>query len=407
MLATVVIVLVCLVLGCALGFFLGKNQMKPLLAAAKKETETLRSEIEKNKTEAKAQMDERLNELRSYSQESLRSMESKFSALANEVLEAKTKKFQEDSDARLDLVLKPLKDNISQLDRALKDTNEKSASHHTSFQDAMRQLAEQTASIGKEADNLARALKSDTKMQGDWGEMILDSILEKSGLEKGREFTVQENHKTAEGENVRPDVVVKFPDGHCVIIDSKVSLTAFTDYVNALSKPEQDEALKRHLDSVRKHVQELSDQNYPKDVRNAADYVLMFMPSEASYVAAVQADEKLNGWAWDKKIVIVCPNTLVMTLQIVNNIWKSDRQNKNVETIVKQANDLYDKFVGFVDNFNGLQRDLNTLQSHYDDSRNQLVNGRGNLIGRMEKIKDLGLNPKKQIDAKTRDEAAV
>lgn len=406
MVETFIFVLLGLAAGLVLGFILGKNQVKMLLGATQRENANLQKQMEQSREEARQQQKEKTEEMENFSRRSLESMQNTFRDLANQVLEAKTEKLQSDSNERLDLMLKPLKDNISQLGKAVQDNNEKAVHNHSVFQETIRQLTEQTQNIGKEADNLARALKSDSKMQGDWGEMVLTNILQKSGLEEGREFYTQENYKTAEGQNVRPDVVVKFPDEHTIVIDSKVSLTAFSDYVNAETKPEREEALKRHVDSVKKHIQELSQQNYPKDVYGSAEYVIMFMPSEASYVAAVQADEKLNSWAWEKKIVIACPNILIMTLQIVNNVWKTDRQDKNLRKIVGQANDLYDKFVTFVEVFEKVGKGIDGVQKDYEVARKRLVDGRGNLVNRLEDLKRLGgLIPKKELDDKIKEEA--
>lgn len=425
MIEILLIFLVGIAIGVGGGFLLGKNYLKPLLLTssqneeyAKKDVERLQKELENArleaikfvaevKREAKEEMLSRDNEMRSFSQDSLKNMEAKFNMLANQVLEKQTEKLQKDNDNHLDLVLNPLKENLNKLDHAIKDVSEKSIEHHTSFKEAIKRMEEQTKNIGKEADNLARALKSDSKMQGDWGEMILDHILEKSGLRKGFEYKVQENIKTEDNKNVRPDIIVEFPDKRSIIIDSKVSLTAFSEYINAEDEIVRNDALKRHVDSVRKHVNELANKSYSKDVKGSSEYVIMFMPSEAAYVAAVQADNNLNSYAWDQRIIIACPNIIIMTLQIVNNIWQSARQERNVEKIINAANGMYQEFVLFVNAFDKVGKDLKNLQDDYDIGWKRLVEGRGNLIQRFEGMKSLGLSPKKEMDSHILEEADV
>lgn len=342
----------------------------------------------------------RMKEMRNYSQQTFANMEARFSMLANQILDSQKEKLETDNNSHMNLILKPLEDNLYRLDKVIRDVNEKSIEHHTSFQDAIKRLEEQTLTIGKEADNLARALKNETKIQGDWGEMVLSNILERSGLRKGEEFELQKNFQSDNGDDHRPDVIIRFPEGKNLIIDSKVSLKDFMDYVNATTTIERKEFLKRHVDSVRKHIKELSLKNYPKDVKGSPDYVLMFMPSEASYIAAVQYDANLTTFAWSKKVIMVCPNTLIMTLQIVNNIWQSARQAKNVEKIISAANELYYHFALFTDTYVKMGNTLNTLQNDYDLGRKRLSEGRGNLVDRFEKMKELGLSPKKEISDK-------
>ena len=353
---------------------------------------------------SRSESNRRINDIKNYSQESLKNMEDRFNMLSAQVLDVQKQKFEQESTNHLNQILKPINDNLAQLDKALKDTNERSLTQSCSFHEAINRLSEQTISIGKEANQLAHALKNNSKVQGDWGEMILSNILEKSGLRNGEEYEVQKNFKSAEGNNVRPDVVINFPEGKHIIIDSKVSLKDFTDYVNADNAIEREQALKRHLLSVRNHIDELSKQNYPKDVKGSPEYVIMFMPSEASYVYAVQADENLNSYAWNKKVIIACPNILIMTLQIVNNIWQSSRQAKNVEKVISAANDLYYHFALFTEVFSKIGRGLETLQNDYAAAKKKLSEGRGNLVQRFENMRSLGLSPKKEISDKLKEE---
>ncbi len=348
--------------------------------------------------------DHRINDIKNYSQESLKNMQDRFNMLSTQILDIQKEKFEQESSHHLHQILRPIHDNLVQLDRTLKETNEKSTAQSFSFQEAIKKLSEQTASIGKEANQLAHALKNNSKVQGDWGEMILSNILEKSGLREGEEYEVQKNFKSADGANVRPDVVIHFPERKHIVIDSKVSLKDFTDYMNAEDTASQEQALKRHLLSVRNHIDELSRQNYPKDVKGSPEYVIMFMPSEASYVYAIQADENINSYAWSRKVIIACPNILIMTLQIVNNIWQSARQARNVEKIIASANDLYYHFALFTEVFSKIGRGLDTLQNDYVVAKKRLSEGRGNLVQRFENMRSLGLSPKKEIDDKLKGE---
>lgn len=341
--------------------------------------------------------DRRISEMRQYTQESIGQMEKQFELLAHNVLDKQKDKLQQDSNSHMEMVLKPLKDHLDHLDQALRDTNEKSVAQHTSFQMAIRQLSEQTQTIGKEAAQLSRALRSDTKVQGDWGEMVLARILDSSGLRQGEEYEVQKNYKTEDGKDVRPDIIIHFPEGRNLIIDSKVSLKDFTEYINADTLLDKEQSMKRHIMSVKRHIDELSRKNYVKDVKGSSEYVLMFMPSEASYIYAVQADDSLNAYAWERHVIIVCPNMLMMTLQIVNNIWQSQRQVKNVEKIIEAANGLYYQFANFAEIFSKISKDIQTIQNDYDLARNRLSEGKGNLVRRFEDMRSLGLSPKKNI----------
>ena len=408
MFETVIIVFVALAAGLGIGYLVGKSRFEPLTHAAQAESSRLATQLEeerklsqshldKAREEARQQADARISEMRTFMQESLRQMEQRFSGLAGQVLDDQKLKLEKDANTHLNLLLKPLEDNLQHLHQELQDSKLKGVAQHTSFLEAIKRLEEQAASVGREADNLARALKTDSKLQGDWGEMVLDTLLERSGLTKGVEYQVQENFHTEDGRNVRPDVVVYFPEGRSIIIDSKVSLTAFADYTRATDDAERAEALKRHLESVRAHVVELSDKNYPKDVKGSPEYVIMFMPTEASYLAAVGADDKLNLFAWERKVILACPNILIMTLQIINNVWQSARQTKNVEKVIDAANKLYSQFALFAESFEQLGKSIDSLDKSYGLARKRLLEGKGNFVGRLESMRQLGLAPKKDM----------
>ena len=266
-------------------------------------------------------------------------------------------------------------------------------------QQAVLSLKEQTSKIGSDAANLTKALKGDSKMQGDWGEMVLETILENSGLRKDEEFFIQENTKDENGKNFRPDVIVRFPEGRSVVIDSKVSLTAYTDALAAEDDAERERLMKAHAQSVRKHIDELAEKDYSKLVEDAIGFVLMFIPNETSYIAAMRQQPELSRYAYQKKIIIISPSNLLMALQLAYNLWQYDRQNKNVEKIVKTAADLYDKVAVFEDTFTSIGDLITRLSGTFDKAKKQLYDGAGNVMRRVESLKGLGVTPKKQLKA--------
>ncbi len=333
---------------------------------------------------------------------------------AAEQLVAKQSALQENNRLQMDELLKPIKEQFADFKRSVEESktqNEVSKKElQNTFeatmklfqqeqQQAVNNLKEQTLKIGSDAANLTKALKGDSKMQGDWGEMVLETILENSGLRKDEEFFIQENTKDENGKNFRPDVIVRFPEGRSVVIDSKVSLTAYTDALAAEDDAERDRLMKAHALSVRKHIDELAEKDYSKLVDDAIGFVLMFIPNETSYIAAMKQQPDLSRYAYQKKIIIISPSNLLMALQLAYNLWQYDRQNKNVEKIVKTAADLYDKVAGFEDTFSGIGDILSRLSSTYDKARKQLYEGSGNVMRRVESLKSLGVTPKKQIKA--------
>ncbi len=333
---------------------------------------------------------------------------------AAEQLVAKQSALQENNRLQMDELLKPIKEQFADFKRSVEESktqNEVSKKElQNTFeatmklfqqeqQQAVNNLREQTLKIGFDAANLTKALKGDSKMQGDWGEMVLETILENSGLRKDEEFFIQENTKDENGKNFRPDVIVRFPEGRSVVIDSKVSLTAYTDALAAEDDAERDRLMKAHALSVRKHIDELAEKDYSKLVDDAIGFVLMFIPNETSYIAAMKQQPDLSRYAYQKKIIIISPSNLLMALQLAYNLWQYDRQNKNVEKIVKTAADLYDKVVGFEDTFTGIGDLITRLSGTYDKAKKQLYDGAGNVMRRVESLKSLGVTPKKQIKA--------
>mgnify|MGYP002674792813 FL=1 len=334
--------------------------------------------------------------------------------VAAEQLAAKQSALQENNRLQMDELLKPIKEQFADFKKSVEESKTQNEVNKKELQNtfeatmklfqqeqqqAVLNLKEQTEKIGSDAANLTRALKGDSKMQGDWGEMVLETILENSGLRKDEEFFIQENTKDEEGKNYRPDVIVRFPEGRSVVIDSKVSLTAYSDALAAEDEAEQERLMKAHALSVRKHIDELAAKDYSKLVDDAIGFVLMFIPNETSYIAAMKQQPDLSRYAYQKKIIIISPSNLLMALQLAYNLWQYDRQNKNVEKIVKTAADLYDKVAGFEDTFTGIGDLITRLSGTFDKARKQLYEGSGNVMRRVESLKGLGVTPKKQIKA--------
>ena len=332
--------------------------------------------------------------------------------VAAEQLAAKQSALQENNRLQMDELLKPIKEQFADFKKSVEESKTQNEVNKKELQNtfeatmklfqqeqqqAVSSLKEQTSKIGSDAANLTKALKGDSKMQGDWGEMVLETILENSGLRKDEEFFIQENTKDENGRNFRPDVIVRFPEGRSVVIDSKVSLTAYTDALAAGNDEERERLMKAHALSVRKHIDELAEKDYSKLVDDAIGFVLMFIPNETSYVAAMKQQPDLSRYAYQKKIIIISPSNLLMALQLAYNLWQYDRQNKNVEKIVKTAADLYDKVATFEDTFTGIGDLITRLSGTFDKARKQLYDGSGNVMRRVESLKGLGVTPKKQI----------
>lgn len=393
-----------------------KEDMEKRLQQYKAEAEAMLAKAKEEAREALA--DERNNSER-LRRESDRQWEQKLEALRQEMqknaaeqLAAKQRDLQESNRSQMDELLKPIKEQFAEFKKSVDESKTQNEVNKKELQNsfeatmklfqqeqqqAVANLKEQTMRIGSDAANLTRALKGDSKMQGDWGEMVLETILENSGLRKDEEFFIQENTKDGEGKNFRPDVIVRFPEGRSVVIDSKVSLTAYADAVATDDEAERDRLLKAHAISVRKHIDELAAKDYSTLVDDAIGFVLMFIPNETSYISAMRQQPDLSRYAYRKKIIIISPSNLLMALQLAYNLWQYDRQNKNVEKIVKTAADLYDKVAGFEETFNGVGDLINRLGTAFGKARNQLYEGSGNVMRRVEGLKELGVTPKKSI----------
>lgn len=328
-----------------------------------------------------------------------------FKNLANEIFEEKSKKFTDQNKTNLGELLNPLKEKISEFEKKVELNSKESLEQSTALREQLRGLRELNQQMTKEAANLTKALKGDTKAQGSWGEFILESILEKSGLEKGREYFVQESFTNEEGRRLQPDVIVSLPDDKNIIIDSKVTLVGYERYINSEDE-ERTTNLKAHLLSVENHIKGLDKKEYQKLYGiEGLDFILMFIPVEPAFSLAVQADPELFNKAYERNIVMVSPSTLIATLRTISNIWKNEYQNRNALEIARQGGNLYDKFVGFTEDLIKVGKSLDATQGVYRDAMKKLYDGQGNLVTRAEKIKELGAKTSKTLDQKLIDKA--
>ncbi len=324
-----------------------------------------------------------------------------FQNLANAILKQNTKEFSESSQKQMSDILNPLKEKITDFEKKVEDTYQKGKIDQTVLKEELKRLQEMNMKLGEEAGNLTKALKSDSKKQGNWGEVVLERILERSGLIKDEEYFLQFTASGEDGKTYRPDVMIKLPEDKHLIIDSKVSLTAFQQYISAEEESKRDVALKQHLLSLKNHIKELSDKNYDQlKGLNSPDFVLMFLPVEPAFALAVQSEPDLFTDAWEKRIIIVSPTTLLATLRTVASIWRHERQTQNALEIARQGGRLYDKFEGFLKDLERIGTNLDKAQESYMEAHKKLSSGRGNLLGQVEKLKEMGAKATKSIDPK-------
>ena len=320
-----------------------------------------------------------------------------FENLANKILEEKSSKFTLQNQENLKVILAPLQDKILHFEKKVEDTHKESIDYHAALRQQILGLKDLNEQMNKETINLTKALKGDNKMQGNWGELVLERVLEKSGLEKGREYDVQQTH-TIEGQKRIPDVIVHLPEGKKMIIDSKVSLVAYEKYVN-----EEDEILKKtylneHILSLKKHVEQLSSKNYHTLYTiESPDFVLLFIPIEAAFATALNQDNYLYNKAFEQNIVIVTPSTLLATLRTIDSIWSNQKQQQNAYEIARQAGALYDKFYGFISDMEKIGKKIDDAKNEYSQAMNKLVDGKGNLINSVQKLKKMGAKTNKSL----------
>jgi DNA recombination protein RmuC len=328
-----------------------------------------------------------------------------FKNLANDIFEEKSKKFTDQNKTSIADLLKPLGEKIVEFEKKVEDTHRDSITRSSALKEQLENLQRLNLQMTKEAENLTRALKGDSKTQGAWGEFILESILETSGLAKDREYSIQESFTTEEG-RYRPDVIIRLPEGRHVVIDSKVSLTAYNSFVNAANEQEKIAALKAHLLSIRQHLRNLSEKNYQKISDNNLDFIIMFIPIEPAYILAIQTEKNLYEEALKRRIVFVSPTLLIPSLQLIKNVWKQEYQNRNSQEIARHATSLYEKFVGFSNDLIDMGSQLRKTQTVYEQAMNKLTTGNGNLVKTVERFKTLGIKPAKNVDQRLVDRSA-
>jgi len=321
-----------------------------------------------------------------------------FEILANKILEEKSDTFTKQNKENLKNILNPLQEKIQLFEKKVDDTHKESIDYHAALRQQILGLTAINEQMSKEAINLTKALKGDTKTQGNWGELVLERVLEKSGLEKDREYFVQQSFVNDEGKRILPDVVIHLPDTKKMVIDSKVSLTAYEQYVNADDENEKTQFIKEHVNSLKRHIDQLSEKKYEDIYKiESPDFVLLFIPIEPAFAVALNADNQLYNKAFEKNIVIVTPTTLLATLRTIDSMWNNEKQQRNAIEIARQAGALYDKFEGLIKDLTSVGKRIDDAKKDYSSAMNKLVDGKGNLIISVEKLKKMGAKAKKSL----------
>ena len=419
-----------LFLGALLAFLWTRSQVATTaqklsadLAVAKSQLEAAQKNAADSVNAEREHSQKLLSEMQKQMETSKKLMQEEMRTMAAQMLSESREHLNAADKERLDALLKPLHERIEAFNQNVTAATKEGASNKTeiktTFEEtikllqevqtstvksirednerAIRELRQQTERIGNDAASLTQALKGDTKMQGDWGEMILETTLESCGLTKNEQFFLQRSYQDAKGNSFRPDAVIDLPGGEHAVIDAKVSLTAYQAAVNATDATEQEMFLKEHIKSIKKHIDELSAKNYETIVPNCIGYVLMFVPYESGYAAAIKTDPSILQYAYRKHIILLSPSNLLMALQLTRTMWQNYRMNKNVEEILRASNDLYDKFVSFGETFLKTGTGIQRLQSDYEKAHSQLSEGKGNIVRRLDNMKMLGITPKKEL----------
>lgn len=412
-----------LAVGLLLGFVIAKltskntestnNILKENLGKLESENSNLKAkELELNKELSKiATINSNLNDKLSEQREELQSLQDKFTKefenLANKIFEEKSTKFTQQNRDNIDQLLKPLGEKIKLFEEKVDRVYNEDTKQRASLAEQIKSLHDLNQQMSKDATNLTNALKGESKTQGNWGEFILDSILEKSGLVKGREYDTQTTFTGEDGKRQKPDVIINLPENRHIIIDSKVSLTAYEQFCSVEDENEKRFALNNHIASIRSHVKELSNKNY-QNIHNISsmDFVIMFVPIEPAMAIASQADINIWNEAFEKNIVIVSPSILLATLRTISNIWKQESQNKNALEIARQSGALYDKFVGFVEDLINIGKRIDDTKDYYTEAMKKLYDGSGNIVRRIENLKSLGAKATKSINQNLLDKAS-
>jgi DNA recombination protein RmuC len=321
-----------------------------------------------------------------------------FENLANKLFKQHSQDFVQASGKNLTDLITPLKDRLQTFEKKVQDAYDLETRDKISLKQEVKSLFELNRKLSEDAENLTRALKGDTKKQGNWGEIVLERVLERSGLTKGIEFDTQMSTRGEDGQLLRPDVVIRLPENKHLIIDSKVSLLAYEHFISSEDQADKDRFMRQHVDSIRTHIRGLSEKGYQAAGEfDTPDFVLLFLPIESAFSAALQSDPELFSYAWERKIVMVSPTTLLATLKTVSSIWKQEKQTQNALEIARQGGNLYDKFVSFLEDIQKLGNQLNTVQKTYEEVNKKLFTGSGNLVGRAEKLRKLGVKVGKDL----------
>ncbi len=374
-----------------------KLSLQSEVKSEREKSEKLTSENSSLKSDY-TNLQEKLSEQKSEIENLQEKFTKEFENLANKIFEEKGNKFTEQNKEKLSEILNPLKEKISDFEKKVEETNKESIKGHASLKEQLLMLKEMNQQVTQEAKNLTTALKGQSKTQGNWGEFILESILEKSGLVKGREYVVQESITAESGKRFQPDVIINLPENKSIIIDSKVSLVGYEKFVSSEDEHEKQLGLREHINSIRSHIKNLGGKNYQNLYQlESLDFVLMFMPIEPAFAIAVQSDASIFTDAFEQNIVIVSPSTLLATLRTISSIWRQENQNKNAIEIARQSGEMLDKFAAFVDDLISVGKGLMGVKDNYDKAMNKLTEGRGNLISRSEKIKKLGAKASKSL----------
>lgn len=378
-----------------------------LVAIKDKAARALRNELEEARIE-NARLKEKIGNVEAFNNSVREETKAQFKSLAADIFSSQSEKFKEANETRLSEILNPLKEDIKDFKRRVDDTYMNSSKERTLLGEQMKRLMELNMSIGKEARDLTEALSGNTKVQGDWGEMVLETILVKSGLVEGENYFVQRTKnddgtqiKNDDNGRLRPDVVVALPDKKCIVIDSKVSLTAYVNYINADNEDDRQRFGKAHLLSVRSHLKELETKSYQDFVGvgndDRIDYVLMFIPNEHAYMAAMTLDNNLWMEAYEKRVVIISPAHVISTLRLIAQLWTRDKQTKNALKIAEEGGKLYDKFVGFVNDMQTVEQSLGKASEAYASAMSKLHTGRGCIVSKVENLKKLGAKTSKTL----------
>ncbi|MEK9913315.1 MAG: DNA recombination protein RmuC [Flavobacteriaceae bacterium] len=350
--------------------------------------------LEAELTSLRSKEDERVKELESLQKK----FQTEFENLAQKILDEKSSKMNEQNKESIKLLLDPLRERISDFSKKVEDSNKQNLTFHETFKVELKHMQEQSLLMQNEAANLVKALKGDNKMQGNWGEMVLERILEKSGLRKDIEYSVQQSFTTAEGKRLMPDVIINLPDDKKFIVDSKVSLVHYEQFINTEDETEKETFAKLHLNSIQRHIKELSEKRYEDLYEvNSPEFVILFIAIEPAFGVALQRDPLLYSKAFDQNIILVTPTTLLATLRTIDALWNTDRQHKNALEIAQKAGALHDKFVGFIEDMNKVGLRMNDAKKTYEEAMNKLHLGRGNVVRSIDKLRELGAKTKKDL----------